>query len=590
MSKKIKLLPEKLINKIAAGEVVERPASVVKELLENAIDAKSDKIKIEIKDGGKKLIKITDNGEGMSMDDLFLAFERHATSKISKFDDLYNIHTLGFRGEALPSIAAVSKIKATTKSDAKDTGAEIIIEGGIVKKVSEIAMNRGFSIEVKDLFFNTPARLKFLKKAATEYFHIDNVIKRFLIVNPYVDFTVINNNRGKHYPKCKKLSHRIREIYGERISSYLLPFRIEDNDFLIHGFITPPEITSPSSYDINVFLNGRYIRDRTIFSAIRDALKGKIFDKRFPYVFIFIEMAHDKVDVNVHPAKLEVKFQNEKRIYSVLREILEKIISESSVFLQNKSIPESKDETFSKVKNFIKSSIEKYMPQKSEAMNNDFFVQDSYQSMDKESEIFTEKKDNGKYFSSLEIIGTFLDTFIILKDKDRLILLDQHAAHERIQMEKFKKQLQERKVLMKKFLIPEILELNESHKKIFEKHFEKFSELGFLIDKLDDKTFILKGIPVILQDINMSELIEILTEEFEKKGTQDILTDVNENILAKFACKAAIKAGVKLDDKSITHLLQELDSIPNNRTCPHGRPVIIELTKNEILKRFKRTV
>ena len=330
MAKKIKLLPEKLINKIAAGEVVERPASIVKELLENAIDAKSDKIKIEIKDGGKKLIKITDNGEGLSMDDLFLAFERHATSKISTFDDLFNIQTLGFRGEALPSIAAVSKVKAMAKEESSDTGAEIIIEGGIVKKVSEIAMNRGFTIEVKDLFFNTPARLKFLKKSSTEYFHIESVIKRFLIANPHVGFTIINNNRTKYYNKTAKLSDRIEQIYGTKISSFLLPFRIDEHEFSVHGYITPPEITSPSSYDINVFLNGRYIRDRTVYMAVRDAFKGKIFDKRFPYVFIFLEIPYDKVDVNVHPAKLEVKFQNEKRIYGVLREVLEKIFRKAA--------------------------------------------------------------------------------------------------------------------------------------------------------------------------------------------------------------------------------------------------------------------
>ncbi len=590
MSKKIKLLPEKLINKIAAGEVVERPASIVKELLENSIDAGSDKIKIEIKDGGKKLIKVTDNGEGLTIDDLFLAFERHATSKISDFDDLYNITTLGFRGEALPSIAAVSKIRAAAKSDLHDTGAEIFIEGGIIRKVSEIALTRGFSIEVKELFYNTPARLKFLKKASTEYYHIENVIKKFLIAYPFTDFIVIHNGRTKHYPKTKKIQNRIEQIYNENIAACLLPFSVEENDFSITGYITPPEITSPSSYDINVFLNGRYVRDRTIYMAIRDAFKGKIFEKRFPYAFIFLEMPFDKVDVNVHPAKLEVKFHNEKRIYAILKDVLEKNISESSIYLQELSYKDEKEEKFGKVKSFIKSSIEKYIPQKQETDFHKHNCEEPYDAFDHDKYIFNETKKSSGYFSDMEIVGTFLDTFIILKEKESLVLLDQHAAHERVQIEKLKQQVNNGKVIVKKFLIPEIIELNEIQRELFEKYFNKFSELGFIVDKLDDKTFILKGVPVILQDVNIHELMEILLEEFKLKGDSNVVDVVSHNILSKFACKSAIKAGIKLDEKSIYELLKELDSIPNNRTCPHGRPVIIEFGKNEILRRFKRTV
>jgi DNA mismatch repair protein MutL len=244
MPTKIKLLPDNVINQIAAGEVVDRPASIVKELLENSIDAQSDKIKIEIKNGGKKLIKIVDNGEGMSRDDLFLAFERHATSKIYSFIDLNNVKTLGFRGEALPSIASISRIKAQAKSKNCEIGTEVILEAGVIKKISDTVMNRGFSIEVKNIFYNVPARLKFLKSDTTEYFYIDNVIKRFLLAYPLIDFTVSHNSRTKHYPKCKKLTDRISQIYSENILKSLQHFTIEDNDFSINGYVTLPNITS----------------------------------------------------------------------------------------------------------------------------------------------------------------------------------------------------------------------------------------------------------------------------------------------------------------------------------------------------------
>ncbi len=358
MTRKIKLLPEKIVNKIAAGEVVERPASIVKELIENSIDAKADTIKVEIKDGGKKSIKVIDNGEGMPKEDLLMAFERYATSKIKDVNDLMKIQTLGFRGEALPSIASVSKIKARSKIPKDEIGFEINIEGGSIKNVNEVAANNGFTIEVKDLFYNVPVRRKFLKKTSTESFYIENVIKKAAICYPLFDITFINNGRTKTFPKANNLLKRIEQIYSKEIADSLLPFRIEDEEVFISGYISTPDITSSNSYDINIFLNGRFVKDRTVYAAIRDAYKGKIFEKRYPYIFIFMNIPFDKVDVNVHPAKLEVRFHNENKIYTLVKNTLSTVLSNDFKPF-NKKIIEKAPDKFNNFKNFIKSSIEK---------------------------------------------------------------------------------------------------------------------------------------------------------------------------------------------------------------------------------------
>ena len=585
MNRKIKLLPEKIINKIAAGEVVERPASIIKELIENSIDAKANKIKVEIKDGGKKVIKVIDNGEGMSKEDLLMAFERHATSKITDINDLAKIQTLGFRGEALPSIASVSKIKARSKVSDNDIGFEINIEGGSIKNVSEVASNDGFSIEVKDLFYNVPVRQKFLKKTATESFYIENVIKKVAICYPLFDITFVNNGKIKTFPKVNNLLKRIEQIYSKEIADSLLPFRIEDEEVFISGYVSTPDITSSNSYDINIFLNGRFVKDRTVYAAIRDAYKGKIFDKRYPYIFIFMNIPYDKVDVNVHPAKLEVRFHNENKIYALVKNTLSAVLSQD---LQSvtEQIKEPSLDKFNNFKNFIKSSLEKYKAKSNDKDEHieDFFTFDSFGKDD------VVQLPQNRFYSNMEFLAQLHDTFLVLKDNSSLYLLDQHAAHERIQLEKLKKSINEKKDKIKKFLLPEILNLSDEYKMLLEQYMGTLNNLGFIIDKLDDKTFVLKGLPIILAHIEINELIEIIIEELKNKKNTDAVNEFNEKVLASIACKSAIKAGSKLDEKSVNFLLKELDETPNNKTCPHGRPIIVEITKNEILKRFKRVV
>jgi DNA mismatch repair protein MutL len=587
MTHKIKLLPDTIINKIAAGEVVERPASIVKELVENSIDAKANKIKIEIKNAGQKLIKVSDNGEGLTRDDLLLAFERHATSKISDINDLYSITTLGFRGEALPSIASVSKIRTKSKTINCNIGFEIFLEGGVIKNVSEVAINPGFTIEVRDIFFNVPARLKFLKKPATENAYIDNVVKRFLLSNPLKEFTFISNNRTKFYPKCKNIIDRIEQIYSENISSKLIPFTIEDEEFYISGYVSPPDITTAYSNDVSIFLNGRFIKDRTIYFAIKEAYKGKIFEKRYPYIFLYINIDPAKVDINVHPAKLEVKFHNSQRLFNLIRNNIQTVISCSSISFEKPTNDDNPIDSFDKFKNFIKSSIEKYRVKE----DIDLGIHDDLDediTFEKHFSINTVETETN-FYKSLDYIGNFLDTFLIFKKGESIYIIDQHAAHERIQLEKLKSNLSSGQKIVKKLLMPEILDISENEKAILLKFLDKINQLGVFIEQFDEKTLVLKGMPAMLEHIDPKELIEILIKEFEYKNSSHTIDEINEKILASIACKSAIKAGTRLDTKNISFLLKELDSVPNNRTCPHGRPILIEITRNEIFKRFKRT-
>ncbi len=590
MTKKIKLLSEKLINKIAAGEVIERPASVLKELLENSIDAKATSIKIEIKGSGKKLIKITDNGEGLSKEDLLLAFERHATSKISDITDLNNITTLGFRGEALPSIASIAKIRAKSKNEESNIGFEIVIEGGSIKNVLETAANRGFTIEVKDIFFNVPARKKFLKSDSVETFVIETIIKKFALCYPSIEITVNHNIKTKVYPKTTNLLKRIEQIYPKNITQSLIPFAIEDDYFSANGYISPPDITSSSSYDINIFLNGRLIKDKTIYYALKDSLKGKIFDKRYPYLFLFINISPDKVDVNVHPSKLEVRFSDEKKIYTLIKNTFDTITTTRANNHSDISDEVKSTENFdkiSKIKNFVKSSFEKYniiaKDRGIEEIDNDEFSLFDTNT----TEILP--KSNDSFYLSLDFVGTFADTFIILKNNDSLFLLDQHAAHERIQMEKFKIVAAQNN-FTKKLLIPEILDLSEHQKKIVEENLKDINLLGFEIDNLDNTTLIVKGIPASLSDFEINDIIENIIEEIKIKTSSTTVEELNNKLIARLACKSAVKAGAKLDENSVKYLLKELDNTPNNSTCPHGRPILIEITKNELFRRFKRTL
>ncbi len=583
MAKKVKLLPEEIVNKIAAGEIIERPASVVKELMENSVDAKATSIKVEIKDGGKKLIKVIDNGEGMERDDLFLAFERHATSKIYKKEDLFKISTLGFRGEALPSIASVSKVKARAKTKDSDTGFEITIEGGKVKNLTEVSMNKGFIIEVKDLFFNVPVRKKFLKKSDTEYFHIENIFKKFVFVYPEIEFSLYKNGRRKlFFPKTNKLINRIYDIYKDEISENLIPFKVEHEDIFIEGFLSPPDITFLNPKEINFFVNGRYVRDKIILSAIKDAYSGKIEQGKYPLAIIYLNIPYDKVDVNVHPAKFEVKFAEPQKIYNLIKNSIATLFAEN-VYYYNKKLEKEDISSFEKLKNKLKESVEKYFIKENEEKEE---FEPIYEEVVKSKEDLFEEKG---FFTKLNYIGTLFSSIIVLEDEEKVYFIDQHAAHERINFEKLKNQIKNNRIEIKKFLIPDILELPERLKPLLESYYDKLKDFGLIIEKFDNDTYVIKGIPSILGDIDFKDFIIELLYELDEIGNSIKDEMIKDKILSSIACKSSIKANVPLDEKSIKVLLKNLDETPNIKTCPHGRPIVKEFKKEEIFKWFKRS-
>ncbi len=584
--KKIKLLPENIINKIAAGEIIERPFSVVKELVENSIDAKSTSIKIDIKNGGKKLIKVIDNGEGVDRDDLFLAFERHATSKIKNEKDLEKISTLGFRGEALPSIASVSKIRAASKTKDSDTGFEIILEGRKVKTLNEITMNNGFLIEVKDLFFNVPVRKKFLKRDETEFFYIESIFKKFAFVYPEIEFTLIHNGRKKYFfPKVKKYIDRIYEILDEKVAGKLVPFQVENEEIYVRGFISTPDITVPNTKEINIFVNGRFVKDRIILSAIKDALTGKIEHGKYPYAIIYLTIPFEKVDVNIHPTKLEVKFENPQLVYNTIKNAISNIFIEKLYHNYHVGSPiEEEKFNFDKIKNFFKESVSKYITTKNE--ENIFFEPIEYdENHITKKDIFQDKG----FFSKMKIVGSLFDTFIILENNDEFYLIDQHAAHERINFEKLKKQILENRIEIKKFLIPEIIEVNETTKKLIEVYYEKLKDFGIIIEKFDNESFILKGIPSVLENIEVNDFIIELLNDIHEIGSSLKKEEFLNTVLSSIACKSSIKANIYLDYNAIKNLIIELDNTPNNLTCPHGRPIFKKFNKDELYKWFRRT-
>jgi DNA mismatch repair protein MutL len=412
-------------------------------------------------------------------------------------------------------------------------------------------------------------------------------VKRFLLSNPLKEFTFISNNRTKFYPKCKNIIDRIEQIYSENISSKLIPFTIEDEEFYISGYVSPPDITTAYSNDVSIFLNGRFIKDRTIYFAIKEAYKGKIFEKRYPYIFLYINIDPAKVDINVHPAKLEVKFHNSQRLFNLIRNNIQTVISCSSISFEKPTNDDNPIDSFDKFKNFIKSSIEKYRVKE----DIDLGIHDDLDediTFEKHFSINTVETETN-FYKSLDYIGNFLDTFLIFKKGESIYIIDQHAAHERIQLEKLKSNLSSGQKIVKKLLMPEILDISENEKAILLKFLDKINQLGVFIEQFDEKTLVLKGMPAMLEHIDPKELIEILIKEFEYKNSSHTIDEINEKILASIACKSAIKAGTRLDTKNISFLLKELDSVPNNRTCPHGRPILIEITRNEIFKRFKRT-
>ncbi len=590
---RVTILPEHIANKIAAGEVVERPASVVKELVENSIDAESTRITISIQNAGKTEIKIVDNGTGMTRDDALLALERHATSKITRSEDLENIVTLGFRGEALPSIASVSRLKMITRTKSEDAGVQLTVEGGVLKDVREVGAPPGTTMIVRNLFFNTPARKKFLRTNQTEMNHISEHVVRLALAHPGIHFKLTHQGRTIYeFTPTENLFSRVSQVFGVKIFSAGQTFLKEHGGIQISGFVAPPEINRATSNNIYTFVNNRYIKDTLLNRTIIKAYQGMLPKDRFPMALAMIALPPREVDVNVHPTKSEVRFRNVSLVLRVLQEAIHEALSK----LQKKgwdrplvvSDPETKPiatwkETPSRYVHTNTGSLWDSISRGKHQRKEEGFLH--FPEHPASNSIATSED----VFSSLQVIGQLGDSYILCEAPDGLVIIDQHAAHERIIYDSLKKKSGQAHTLSQVLLAPQPIELLPNEANMLREMLPYLDSIGLHVEPFGGNTFVVKSIPACFEEEDPNELInDLLSEALSDGWIKNEKPDLAIKIRQSMACKAAVKANSRLSGEEITELLKKLDKTENPATCPHGRPLWWKITNEEIAKFFKR--
>lgn len=679
---KINVLDDNTINKIAAGEVIERPSSIIKELVENSIDAGADFITVEIENGGKDLIKIIDNGCGIEHDDINKAFMRHATSKISRAEDLYDLHSLGFRGEALASIAAVSKLEMITKTKDALLATKIILEGGKISLKEAIAANSGTQISVQSLFFNTPARRKFLKSNQSEALAITNLMNKLAIGNPQVRFKYINNKKTVFETLGDgSLFNLIRLIYGKDVSSNVIKLDYESTYFKIQGYLANNNVYRSNRNLQHIFINGRYVKSNNIMNVINESYKAIIPINKFPIYFINIIVDPGTIDVNIHPNKLEVKFNKENEILSELQDYIRGVLLKNSLIGKyNKSesglySPSSKaasfnsfsysgvdekintlvtpkkevnelckEESLIETKNTknINSSTENHIKNDllneevkwqienlSEIKSNSFTSLSDYENKIQKEELFD--KDNSELFTdfdlenqtkklvnlngqvekdikesseeveqlafikeeaakntdfeNLKFTGIAFDTYVLFTKGDDMIMMDQHAAHERIRFELYMEKFKSNTLSIQMLMEPIIMELSPSDMAITVKNIDLFERFGFIIEEFGHRNISIRGVPNTFGNPESQRFIYEIIDNIEKIGS---IYDTKYDEIAEIACKSAIKANDKISYQEAVELVNQLKECDNPYTCPHGRPIMVKMTKYDIEKMFKR--
>lgn len=655
----IKILDESVSNIIAAGEVVENPASMIKEMIENSLDAKARVIKIEVFKGGTE-VKINDNGIGMDKEDTLLSIERHATSKISTKEDVFNLQTYGFRGEALASIAAVSKLTITTRSASSSTGYRIGSYGGVVRKFEEVSRNPGTEIEVRDLFYNTPARKKFLRKESTEYNKIRDIVLKEALANTEVAFILELDGKSAINTSGRGIDNTILELFGKSVLRNLNKFE--------YGYLGNVEILRSSKDYIFTYINKRYVKSSTIERAVIDGYYTKLMKGKYPFAIIFFDIDPKEIDVNVHPSKKIVKFSNDKAIYRQLKDSIDEffyhndrenwqpnidllkqninvenkkgkikdlfsdevikgesqkffsfethdgkfgninngieneagdlpeteigknygveeshadnyVISEETVISENKG-----DEAFS-VSHSEKWS-EKHDSEMSEIRENNFSQTEKYDNRERDNEgykVGTFERHEGRQVE-YNILGQIFDTYILVGKNDELEIYDQHIIHERILYEELKDKFYNRRLESQQLLIPQKIEVTAVEKSIISENHEIFSEFGFDIDQFSDNEMLLRAVPAFDFREDVKNVLQKLLEDLKNENE---IKDLRENIIISMSCKGAVKAGQKLDMGEMRNMVRRLHEV-GKYTCPHGRPIIVKLTKNDLDKMFGR--
>lgn len=624
-------LSPQISNKIAAGEVVERPSSVVKELVENAIDANATHLTIEIKDSGKSLIRVTDNGEGIAPDDLALLFERHATSKIEKLEDIYCIASLGFRGEALASIASVSRIELITKTAEMTRGYRVFVNQGLIAEPEIIGTPDGTTLIVRDLFYNTPVRYKFLKSDQAEQAAIINIVNRLALSHPEVHFSFIVNGKTLYTTDGRdKLANVIHSIYGSQMVKNLLLVDQTIDDMHIYGYISTPQYTRGNRQYQNVFINGRYVISKDVQDAANEAYKMLVTIGKFPAFILNIKMASDALDVNIHPAKTEVKFRDSKQVKRVINQVVTEALNKHSL-VPNVSIASEQDTSdqkqtkTTKVDDYfqsfqhVKANSAVYLPSDKADMGvtdlmyeaEEIYEQNFIEKEKLKPQIIVQEQEQVEPFSegnseveqliidhpvtyqetlydNLRIVGVLFNTYIIAQREDSAYLIDQHAAHERVLYERFIKAFNEDTVETQHILAPIIYQADRSEYDKIKQSVTTLNQMGIIIEPFGDTSWVIRAVPSINgMPFNEQSIYQILDNV--KYSSGDLVNEQHHDQIIRAACRSAVKARDYLNDNEIQSLFKQLRSYQNPYTCPHGRPVIIELSEREIEKLFKRT-
>ena len=626
---RIRILDESVSNIIAAGEVVENPASMIKELLENSLDAESKSIRVEVKNGGRD-VAIIDDGVGMSQEDLLLSIERHATSKISKKDDLYNLYTYGFRGEALSSISAVSKMTLSSRSEEDEVGSQITVLGGKVTSLKDVQRNRGTTIEIKELFFNTPARLKFLRKPTTEYINIKDIIIQEALSNPDVAIMLILDGKVSIKTSGNGIDNTIVEIFGKNVLKNMKKFKL--------GYLGNGAIYRSTKDSIFIFINNRMVKSKIVENAVIDGYYTKLMKGKYPFAIIFLDVNPRDVDVNVHPSKKIVKFADEEGIYNyVLKEIeetfardddfvsptlQERIEKEESKFLDfsefekftpMKSEPqrfeemlvEKEEKKESKVESIIyedeELESEEEIPSSNYTETDDIIDEYPIQEVKEEESNFKveEPQEEEKEKASVEVvktqrveerkkiefrvIGQVFGTFILVERDGIFEIYDQHIVHERILYEKLKSQYYGTEVSMQQLLVPIRVMVDPRERELIFEEEENFSKAGFEVDRFSDNEILIRAVPMI----DFRDSIENIFRNILKNIKENRNVDIRESILISMSCKGAIKANERLTHEEMEKIVGELHEI-GEYTCPHGRPIIVKISRDDLEKLFKR--
>ncbi|PJJ28098.1 DNA mismatch repair endonuclease MutL [Lacrimispora celerecrescens] len=636
----ITVLDQNTINKIAAGEVIERPASVVKELLENAIDAKSTAVTVEIKEGGTSFIRVTDNGCGIPKEEVPLAFLRHSTSKIKSVEDLFTISSLGFRGEALASIAAVSQVELITKTSVGLTGTRFQIEGGEERSLEEIGAPEGTTFIARNLFYNTPARKKFLKTPSTEGAHVAELVEKLALSHPEVSIRFIQNNQNKlHTSGNHNLKDIVYTVFGREIASNLLEVTVNKPQVSIHGYIGKPVIARGNRNYENYFINGRYIKSSIISRAIEEAYRPFMMQHKYPFTMLHFSIESEMLDVNVHPTKMELRFRDGEMVYHMVYQAV------SSALAHKELIPEVELEKKEEVKQYFSEKRHEPSPEPFErrrlmAMEQqaaaeekkvtayafpkrltppqpsfvkerddlaDNWIKPQTPALEKLPEAPSKdevpKKEKGpeqldlfdgkllepKARSMHKLIGQLFDTYWLVEFNEQLFIIDQHAAHEKVLYEKTMGTLKNREYISQMVSPPIILTLNQNEEVLLKCHLKYFSDMGFEIEPFGGKEYAVRGVPANLFSIAKKELLIEMIDGLSEDGSSHNPDMIYERV-ASLSCKAAVKGGHRLSAAEANELIDQLLSLENPYACPHGRPTIISMSKYELEKKFKRIV